>query len=628
MLKKVTIVAMALVLCLAFGYSNASAEVNVTRGGIGDGLIFDLYDIRTDDLRTDAWQNYFVIENTSGNWTAAHLRLRGWKKSIEVWDHVILLSPRDVFFCVLQRATEAGTTTDGVDYPIGAPIIWSTDTNTLKDSGLIYDPDTVFTDLISEELLRACGFTTDVQDELEAGYLEVIGLWSLQKPAYYAGPDDTHELVDVVGDLFTNTTKDNGAINIYDVLEAGFYAFTTPTVKTQSWPAEAIIADDDATVPGANDVELGLDGQRRALLDCGNVLAGSLERGDLGSGRYEMGNFLALRNFRTTTITAEVHRDGSAEVHRDGSALGAIVFPTLALNSEPYNVGQGNPATNPAIETAWYVNESYSSTNGPGWRDGDDIFGANAGIAAFNDIWSLDDVEVALECGNLWNHFYNMHNGADYWTDLVLTFPTKHYHWVFADWPWWNEDSQPNEGWFDSYESDVVSKRAGVAGVLAGFGNGPVGAWNWIWNMDEDSIIPPPLTPSPRPPDFDDPIPHEVNLILIGDNLGLVPRPGYGEGIHEADPVLYTEYHDGQFTIGPFILQNGDRNRGFTVAHPIYGLATGPNPTRYFLPSVQEIIFTHAYVGDVAIRSTTTPVKFDHVFELDGQLLPNPWGAP
>jgi hypothetical protein len=641
MLKKVSVIAIALALCLVFGYSTAGAingpvngnggGVVVTRGGIGDGLIYDLYDIRDTDTRSDLWQNYFVIENTSGSWTAAHLRLRSWKKSIEVWDHVILLSPRDVFWCVIERAAAAGTTSGGVEYAEGDAIIRSGDTKTLLASGLIYPPDTVWTDILSEDLLAACGFTPgegedDLQGELQAGYIEAIGLWQLEVPDYYGeGSDDTHDLTNVVADLY-HGSKDTGVINIYDLLEAGFYKWYTSHVKRQSWPDTALIR---GSGPSDEAPELGKDRERRYMLDCGNILAGSFERGDLTSGRYEMGNFLAVRNFRTEMETTTMHRDGSE--------LGAIVFPVLALDSQPYNVGQNNyPDVDDAIEDAFYVNESYTSTNGPGWRDGDDLWEANApcgDVADFNNIWSLDDLERALQSGNLWSHFYNMHDGVDYWTDLALTFPTKHYHWLFANFPWWNDGGDPvqcpggaayiSTDWFQDYADRVASFRAGVKAALEGVKNGPVGAFHLVWNMEEDLPIPPPPIPSPRVPDFGKPIPHEVNLISVGDDI---LRDGYGIGIHGGDPVLYTNYMDGQFTIGPFVLKDGGRALGFNAMapHDIYGYEM-TTASRYYLPSVMEILFTHAYLGDVAIRSTCSPVKFDHVFELDGLLELQPW---
>lgn len=482
--------------------------MDVTRGGIGDVLLYDLFDVRpVPDLRTDFWQNYFVIENTSGAWTAVHLRFRSWKKSIEIWDHVILLSPRDVFWAVIQRATVAGQTNDGEDYAVGDVIIWSTDEETLLNSGLMYPPDTIWTDIFRTDLIVENGFA-DEQSAIQAGYVEVIGLWQLQVPLVYSqGAEDTHDITDIVGDLFKDNPNFNtGWINVYDIMEALWAAWTggQGTVATQTWPATMVIGD----VLPANAEELGADLERRPVMDCGNVLAGALERGDLDTGRYEMGNFVALRDFRTYT--------NGPTAHRDGSPLGAIGFPAQMLqrtytpfapsNVNPYNVGQNGqymPKTNNRLFNAYYVNESYSSNVGPGLRDGDNTWQNDSGcppvapftgIAAFNDIWSLDDVEAVLQSGNLWNHYYNNHNGVDYWSDLVLTFPTKHYHWLFELWPWWNDGGvadrclnnpapfYTNSGfdWLE-YLGRVVTFRGGVQQYLDGIvQNGEIYAYRQI----------------------------------------------------------------------------------------------------------------------------------------------------
>jgi hypothetical protein len=648
MLKKAGVVLMALALFTAFGYGSAWAQdptVDVTRGGLGDGLLFDLYDVRPEDtLRSANWQNYFVIENTSGNWTAVHLRFRSWKKSIEVWDHVILLSPRDVFWAVIQRATEAGTTSDGDAYAEGDVIIWSTDEETINNSGLVYGA-TEWTDAFRTDLLVECGYDDD-QTEIQAGYVEVIGLWQLSVPLYYQlGWEDTHDITKIVGNLYSEYLGTD-YINVYDLLEAGWAAWSSPSVAVQTWPAGAVIGDGAA--------EFGTDNFTRTFMDCGNILAGSLERGDLDTGRYEMGNFVALQDFRTQTTEVSIE---TSNIHRDGSWLGAIMFPAQMLprrwvpfnepKPNPYNVGLGGQYMPPALRLgdAPYVNESYSSTIGPGWRDGDDSWQNNApcpvgltGIARHNNIWSLDDVEAVLQPGNLWNHYYNAHNGVDYWSDLVLTFPTKHYHWLFATFPWWNDGGlatrcfgnpaplYDNDSFdWEEYLTRVLAFRGSVADDLEyDFDNGRIGAFRLIWNMEQDLPVPGPPQPSPRPPQFDPWIPHEVNIISVGDDTS---RPGYNTGIHEGDPVLTTAYGDGQFTIGPFWLKKGDRNIGWDAApgHPIYGYVNPYQDSLYLLPPIMEIIFTHAYTGfDVAIRSTCTPVKFDQVYELDGPFWTNP----
>jgi hypothetical protein len=314
-----------------------------------------------------------------------------------------------------------------------------------------------------------------------------------------------------------------------------------------------------------------------------------------------------------------------------------------AENGQYYGTNSYMPWSDYRLGNAWYVNESYSSNIGPGLRDGDDSWVNNApcnnipaapqNVSNFNNIYSLDDVEAVLQSGDVWNHYYNNHNGVDYWSDLVLTFPTKHYHWLFQMFPWWNDGGIANRcvgdpapkydddwAWLDwgVYLTRVVNFRAGVADYLAYMENGPIGAFRRIWNMEQDLPIPWEPLPSPRPPVFDPYIPHEVNIIAVGDDT---LRTGYNTGIHEGDPVLTTTYGDGQFTIGPFWLRNGERAYGFTIGtpHPIYAYWNDSIPGQYLLPAIMEIIFTHAYPGhDVAIRSTCTPVKFNWVFELYG----------
>jgi hypothetical protein len=70
----------------------------------------------------------------------------------------------------------------------------------------------------------------------------------------------------------------------------------------------------------------------------------------------------------------------------------------------------------------------------------------------FNDIWSLDDVEAALAKSEIWyTHFRTRTENPDkpnINTYVALTYPTKHYQWFFADWPFmWLEDSkEPGSG--------------------------------------------------------------------------------------------------------------------------------------------------------------------------------------
>ena len=170
MVKKLGIFLIVASMCFTLGYgqTKAQAATNVAPGGIGDLLLFPIYDVTETDERVGIpWENYFVIQNTSEDWVACHLRFRAGTKSIEVYDHILLLSPYDVFFADMVRTSGGGVT------------ITSSDTETLRNSGIIKADETTWNAQFSTELLTNCGYTDDLLTETERGYIEVIGLWSL-----------------------------------------------------------------------------------------------------------------------------------------------------------------------------------------------------------------------------------------------------------------------------------------------------------------------------------------------------------------------------------------------------------------------------------------------------------------
>mgnify|MGYP003574408728 FL=1 len=155
MSKKLGFIFVAMAMCMALGYGQAAAQIEIVPGGIGDELN-GIYDVRIDGTPRTAsgWQNFFVIENTTGNWTAVHLRLRAHKCSIEVWDHVILLSPYDVFWFALDNQLN-----DGI------PRIFSADADTLLNSGLILTPllpGEIWEDWLSAALMQQIGSVNDM----------------------------------------------------------------------------------------------------------------------------------------------------------------------------------------------------------------------------------------------------------------------------------------------------------------------------------------------------------------------------------------------------------------------------------------------------------------------------------
>ena len=626
MFKKLLMVALILSVALTVGAGKALAAPQIDPGGIGDLNLFGLYDVRDVDARTAGWQNFIVIENTSNQWTALHLRFRGWKKSIEVYDHVILLSPFDVFWCVLDRATEDGDTTDGQTYIAGDTRIWSTDYETLYNSGLTYATPANFTHWVTKfqaDLLDDCGFIGDLgaltpleQQEMQSGEVEIIGLWQLENPN--APDDDEHSLAAVVANVYPD-----GAINIYDVMNALYYEYTAlaPEARGDGWQlANPVVL--------INDVE---NTSTRKGLDCGNVLASAMSMGDITNARFQLANFVAISDFRM---------DQMAATHRDGYAGGAIVHPvdTLFWSWDPV-LDNGN--------TAYYVNANWATTVGATLMDGDDLIGdpqvtggcAGRRITAGspNNTWSLDDLETALANNQIWYQYFNNAYGANYTTDVVIAFFTKHHHFFFADWPYWNTNEAPYTAGFGvnqqeyyravyDYRGDRgavkiggVADRSVEAGLffcnttnetieqwfMGAYDNGPVSAYPYVWDMDQNKPVttpdyqPPPGSPwHPVPPPSTRRIPHEVNIIRVG-----WPTPATTGYITDATGFLTNpapdNYEMGQFSLAGIALTNGQRELG-----PIY-----QDGAPYLAPSIGVVMFDLQY-GTGTYRSNMSPWHF------------------
>jgi hypothetical protein len=472
-------------------------------GGIGDLLLFPIYDVTETDSRVGIpWENYFVIQNTSDNWVACHLRFRAGTKSIEVYDHIILLSPYDVFWADMMRTSGGGVT------------IVSSDTETLRNSGMILATATSWSAHFSTELLEDCGYGNDLT-ETERGYIEVIGLWSIDS--------DNSDIRTITGNTYDDP-NDPKAKNVYDILFSAWGGI-----------------DGDRPNPPF-ETSKGL-----RLVDCPNVITGSMEMGDAVTGMYQLENFIALSNFRTDRD----HMD-----HRDDLPGGEIVFPVGLL------IPGGRCYT--TSTTAWYLNPDWATTVGPTLRDGDD----EDGSLGFSDEWSLSEVEDALAKSEIWAYYLNDAFGAEIDTDVVLTLPTKHHHFWFRIWPFWID----NYAICGVYWTDINNFRAKIKPFMDRIDNGPVFLNGKIWDTDENSVC---LSPAPSPSPWTVPtLEHEVNVVRVGD-----------EGI------LDTDYTHGQFQLRDWVLPSSTR-RWDTL--PIIGLT----------------IRTHHVTGAAAWRSSMTRLQY------------------
>lgn len=641
MVKKLLVLTLAVGLCLTFGLGKANAFMQTADGQPFDLGYFPIYDVRDTAERTDGWQNYLTIQNTSNQWVAAHLRFRTWRKSIEVYDHIILLSPFDVFYIVIERQAD------------GSVELRSSDTATCLNSGLIFPGQTDWSTPLQTYLLEQCGYTAaagyDLNEELQAGYVELIGLWQLSRTLPgIAQAEDVHTLATVVNDLYNDGSPGN--INVFDILEALFWDWNSAAAgpyvglpAQPDWPFIGPPVHQDAV----NNITLiqGLaedpnwppagPGQPRYGLDCPNVLLANMAMGDATTGQYEMANFFGIRDFRT-----ENWRVGGPPlapgIHRDTHDFGAILFPTDVMSWLPWD------RNGLAVGIDPYLNENWATTVGPGTRDGDDLNVDRTGAAVagmvnlglgvvqhFNDHWSLDDVERLFDKAAIWYNYFNDAFGAAYQTDVVLTFPTKHYHWFFADWQFWNDSftgpppfntpyvaypwvplapfATLGNYWaaVQGYRSlDAEPDGAPANGSIATrfetvYANGPIEAGVTIWDMDQNTIIGGQVPPgSPWVPVVPQRIPHEVNIISVGAAAGAT-------GIEEATGILDTAYTMGQFSIWGATLQTG--TRGGQIGHPLYATVL------YDIPEIGVMIFDLNYSG-ADYRSTMVPWNYEYTF--------------
>lgn len=520
MIKKLSLIFVAMVMCVAMGYGQAKA-IEIVPGGIGDELN-GLYDVRLDPDR-NGWQNFIVIENTSGNWTAAHLRFRAHKCSVEVWDKVILLSPYDVFWLAMEN--------DG----LGGVNMWSTDSDTLLNSGLIdapLDPGESWMNAFSTALMNEAVDSSSI----DFGHFEVIGLFQLGFYPGYQGTEDLHDLNLIVKDLYPMYAPD-GLINVMDVLSAAYYEFDPNGDPTPDggWltrdPADLWINPFEApyTAP--------MMFYPRQVIDCGNVLTGNFIWGDLISAEMGMENLIASRDFRLDDPDTGNLPNWSM-IHRDGHYSGAIVF-------HPRNV-------NPFLEPDWwdnssafYLNPDWATQVGPTMRDGDAraagypvvcTKAVDLDLDRFNDIWSHYDVDLAYDKAEIWYNYFQespFDSGETYTTDVMLGFKTKYLNSVDCSFPYWDENGYATLAEYYVAVADARSKDGGLCNT------DDICFEVAVWDMDENNPPDGPPLPSPGPWRYPLCLDDEVNIMRFSTDSGAKDDP----------TLLYSPFEMGHFRL-------------------------------------------------------------------------------
>ena len=503
MLKKFScamVIALALVMAVGSLPANAGGSVS---DAPGDLLLGYLYDVRQAPERDAGWENFMVIQNTTNAWVAAHLRFRSYQNSIEVWDHIILLSPNDVFWMSLTRNASGGLH------------LYSMDTHTLLNSGLI-ESGTEYSATVSTQLLSDCGYTSDLAAASEMGEFEVIGLWRINNTSHNINNVVTPALTDLNGD---------GAINALDILR-------------KVWP------DPDNKERPASPAP---------LVDCTNSLVGSMELGDIVTGQYKLYNLASMMDFRT---------DSSAAYHRDGYASGVILYPDSLLFGRNYYATEAEPAF--YYHPDWATTTGATLRDGDslvydhdGTPNAEGLCVVAGGLDPFNAAWSMLTVEKRFYVDNVYGFFMEGAFNSNIMTDAVLAFPTKYLHYLHhkvgkscsklasgEQWPSWE-----GSGGVGPYNDSVIKYRKAIKSQWDAVANGPVLLETFdIWDTEQNK---PQAISGPSPhPVFDVRIPAEVNVLNVVNDIFAPVFQGADE-----DP-----FDAGQFQLGGFAFNAQQRD--------------------------------------------------------------------
>jgi len=457
------------------------------QGGVGDALFGDMYRAAIANLG-DPYQfaTYVSIENVSGNWVAAHVRLRSGRYSIEVWDKIILLSPRDVFW--FQLEVRPGTPHLNVE-------LFSTDVGTLQHSGLISAGQTEYRTNLNPDTLRQFQVLYPnpedpaIWEEMTQGYIEVIGLWALPSSINgYPFPTGTVTAGSIMASLWGDTEV------------AGCYIGTNQFFNRPG-------------IPYAPDQLFS----KACAVDVEKFLMGHVFMADFSNGLYFGYPMHAIKDFRAGLGG---HRDAFV---RSGNPLtqlngAGVAYPSSLILYTGYGA---DPA---------YTEPDWATTFGPTFNDGDDFFVTGFSVS---DSFSIDEFEDAIVKQLIFADFFN--GGFSFeqtgpgeggtFTLATVLFPTKYHHYFYdfysglrdrvngqdlVDIPRDRCTSTHGDDW-DCWVTGLEDKARGVrAGIDVAYYVKAVGLSTGIWNLEER----PAGTGSPF---YSISLPWELNFVPIGD---------------------------------------------------------------------------------------------------------------
>jgi hypothetical protein len=451
-----------------------TAPLILNHGMVGDALFGEIYRSVVDDtiggVGPVSFVTYVSIENTSGDWVAAHVRLRSGRFSVEVIDFPILLSPHDVFWFQFESVAS------GTPGEPSAVKLWSKDTDTILKSGL----DSFYTSTYVDGLWTLT-LTTTILDqfinlsadykltkELTQGYIEVFGLFALDFPATYS-VQEGHNFYTIMSQLWADSNPTGDTVN----------------------PGPSYLYGEDPAF-------------RVEAIDVQKALTGHVFMGDFTNGLYTGYTMKAIKDFRTSQVQDTTDGIVAEEDRRDFFIRGPNNAGGLPIDPATILYFYGNDAA--------YTEPDWTTSFGPTWNDGTNTVGIPVSPV---DSFSLDEVDDATVKAQLKSTYFNGAFSGETFSVAIVTAFTKYLHFFY------NRDSglpisgagaldtgvDPGNQWPVGNGSKANSVRA-LMNVEAYIGN--LGIEGAVWNQAQKS-------PRGASPFETTTLPWEVTMIPIGE---------------------------------------------------------------------------------------------------------------
>lgn len=447
MFKKLKLSAALSAALMAGTLSGQAQAVNLTQDGLGDAAIFQYYSAR------DNWQTFFRLINTSEDALAVKLRFHEADNSREVLDFTLFLSPNDEWTAWTDQ-NAAGAGMPGIMTYDTSCIYEGVDNNTI-DNGFKTMGDGVIAAKFSPKAFSGLYHDSSAKsaaERLSEGYLEVIGVAQVDaendatarsfiSAVSHTDRDSYNRHVPnscgEASSLFNLNAFQNSTTDVENVLAANAYLINVTNGQGAGYDPLMLanFADEDSDF-----VQNVLDTDTLPNLDSGSVVSvvmdntGNKVISTLWSPESEV-LWNGTAGTRPVVYSADLNGGGVSgnvpfDLNGDGicsageSASEANLPAPNAASNSYYDIGGGACYTSQARGAVVSVAVSTPSSSSRVLQNGK--------LASSDITGGVDAVSALIMRKSVINEWGAAPSTAgtikDYFTQWVLSFPTKHYY--------------------------------------------------------------------------------------------------------------------------------------------------------------------------------------------------------